>query len=175
MRDSEIEGLLRRLAVVYTLIFMLGDSGKIKVQKLTYFLQEAFRVPLQYKFRMYHYGPYSEEIERDLSVLRSLGYIDIVQDHAGFGFHITPLVSEAESMFDNASTGFRKEVAEVIKLFKTCDASSLELYATIHFVGNILTVTSKQDIIEKVSILKPKFSPETILEKFNYLVEVKLI
>ena len=75
-----------RLALVYEAVNRLKDTGKIKLQKLMYFLQESFNAPTNYSFRMHHYGPYSEELETDLSRLRSSGYLSVEPDLGGMVF-----------------------------------------------------------------------------------------
>jgi uncharacterized protein YwgA len=52
-----------RLAILHEVISELDDVGKTQLQKLGYFLQEAFSVPTKYSFRMHHYGPYAEALE----------------------------------------------------------------------------------------------------------------
>src|SRR5258708_20829207 len=62
--------------------------GKTQVQKLVYFVQDC-GVPLEYKYEIYHYGPYSFDLSRDLSSLDSLGVLDVESDPSGFGFNIS--------------------------------------------------------------------------------------
>jgi len=50
--------------------------GKTQVQKLVYFAQQS-GMPLQYKYEIYHYGPYSFELSHELGSLDSLGVINV--------------------------------------------------------------------------------------------------
>ena len=72
------------------IIRQLGDAGKIKIQKLTYFLQESLGIGAGYLFRMYHYGPYSEDLDTDMTRLKLEGYVNITPDADGYGFHVMP-------------------------------------------------------------------------------------
>ena len=63
-----------QLAILHKVISELDDVGKTKLQKLGYFLQEAYGVSTKFPFRMHHYGPYSEALETDIPRLTLCGY-----------------------------------------------------------------------------------------------------
>ena len=169
-----MDALLHRLGVLHQLVRELGDSGKIKIQKLTYFLQEAFTVQLGYSFRMHHYGPYSEQIEGDLATLRSMGYVRITPDAAGYGFHViaTP---EGDLPWPVVSTGYQDAVRRVVNLFGSHDSTTLELYATIHFVRSILGDVPSREVLKAVSHLKPGFSDHRISQGYDELAKERLL
>ena len=172
MRDTDL--LLRRLAVIQLIVNEIADTGKIKIQKILYFIQGALDVPLQYKFRMHHYGPFSEDIESDISVMRAVGYIEINADAQGYGYHITP-ASEEELPWDDEIKKHREEILKAIASLAVLDASSLELFATVHFVQHLQDETSKRKVLDTVSRLKPKFTKHTIELAYDQLVKNKLI
>ena len=172
MRDTDL--LLKRLAVIQLIVNELADTGKIKIQKILYFIQEALGVPLEYRFRMHHYGPFSEDIESDISVMRAVGYVDINVDVQGYGYHITP-ASEEELPWDNETEKYREEILKAIAALGTLDASRLELFATVHFVQHLLDEPSKIKVLDTVSRLKPKFTIDTIQSAYDQLVKAHLI
>ena len=90
MANEEL--LSRRIAVIRRIVGRHRDIGKTKIQKIVYFLQESVDVPLKYPFRMHYYGPYSDELDGNLSLTESIGYIDINPDPNGFGYHVTPVM-----------------------------------------------------------------------------------
>jgi len=45
-----------------------GFVGRTAVQKIMYFLK-ALDVPMKYKFRLHHYGPYSDDLRDDVDCL----------------------------------------------------------------------------------------------------------
>ena len=54
---GELEEKETRFAIIRYLVDKLKDVGKTKIQKIIYFLQEAFGVPLDYVYTMYYFGP----------------------------------------------------------------------------------------------------------------------
>ena len=172
MRDIDL--LLRRLAVTQFIVEQLEDTGKIKIQKILYFLQEAIGLPLQYRFRMHHYGPFSEDIENDISVLQAIGSIKVVPDQEGYGYHVTP-TSEEKIPWDNEIQKSKEKITQVVNLLKELEARDLELYATVHFVQNLLEDPSKEQVLNTVSRVKPQFSRDTILEAYDLLIKAELI
>ena len=59
MRDTDLRE--RRVAAIKLIVDRLKDTGKTKLQKILYFTQEEIGAPLGYRFRMHHYGPFSED------------------------------------------------------------------------------------------------------------------
>ena len=79
---------LRTATIVALVQNAKARLGKIQVQKLVYFCQHA-GVPTEYKYEIYHYGPYSFELAHDLGSLDSLGVVNIQSDPSGYGFDIS--------------------------------------------------------------------------------------
>jgi len=156
----------QRLAILYRLIQLLGDTGKIRLgkirlQKLIYFLQEAKRVPLGYSFRLHHYGPYSVDLEDDVAELTLKGYVKVTANASGYGYDV-----EAES---EAPDGADVHVAQYMGVLRDlCDdfgkkeRAALELMATIHFVNSILGPPGKGRLTQEVKLLKPQFTQDYI-------------
>ena len=174
MSDTEL--LIRRLAAIQCIVeqSQLKDIGKTKVQKIIYFLQEALGVPLHYSFKMHHYGPFSEDIDSGISALQSAGYVEVSHDPQGYGYHIIP-ASESQLPWDNEIAKYRGEMAKAIRGLSVLDASNLELYATLHFVQNLLDEPSKEKVVNNVHRLKPKFKRQTIRLAYDQLVKNNLI
>src|SRR4030042_4850313 len=87
--EQQFAGEDLRFAVLHWLVSRLQDVGKIQLQKLAYFLQESYEIPLGYTFRMHHYGPYSRDLDNDLLKLSLMGFVDVRPDVSGYGFHVT--------------------------------------------------------------------------------------
>ena len=152
-----------RLALIHHLVQRLSDVGKIKVQKLVYFLQEALSVPVGYTFRMHHYGPYSEELDTDVDRLQSTGYVKVVRDSEGYGFHIRT-ANEPEQGWAGLVEPHTEQIDRVLELLGERLASELELAATIHFVSQLLDKPSRKGLLEAVRSLKPRFEESYIDE-----------
>ena len=150
-----------RVAILHKLISELEDVNKTQLQKLGYFLQEALGVPTKYLFRMHHYGPFAEAMETDTARLRITGYIDIQPDPRGYGFHMTPIDSPLADWTQMVEP-YDESVNRVMTTLGDWPTHDLELAATIHFVKKLLPDESKDEVLNKVEALKPKFSQKYI-------------
>ena len=174
--------LARRVEVTRRIVRRHGDIGKTKIQKIVYFLQEALDVPLMYPFRMHYYGPYSDDLDGTLSLTKSLGYIDIDPDPNGFGYHVTS-VEERENMSwqeydlsgDPETQELTESIDEAIDILGRLDTPQIELYATIHFISGLKANTTKEQALQAVKRLKPKFSVEEISHSYQSLQKANLI
>jgi uncharacterized protein YwgA len=163
-----------RLAILHEVISELDDVGKTQLQKLGYFLQEAFSVPTKYSFRMHHYGPYAEALETDIARLRLTGYVDIQPDPQGYGFHITSIDNPPEE-WSRSIQPYVQSINDVIKTFGSRKTPELELAATIHFTKNLLSDASTDEVLSKVKALKPKFDGGYISKLHAELEEFGLL
>ena len=172
---------VRRLAFVQVIVDRQSDVGKTKIQKISYFLQEAVGVPLNYRFRMHYFGPYSDELDNALSLSRALGYVKIDPDPNGFGYHVTPGEVKDTRWFDaeydiSDDTGVPVEtVQEIIDILGKLKVHELELYASIHFIGNSKGGMSKEETLATVRKVKPGFSTSHVEKAYQALLKAKLV
>jgi len=163
----------RRYLVLRELVGILGDTGKIKVQKLVYFFQEQYSLPLGYEFSMYHYGPYSEELDSDLTAMKIEGHLSIDPDPDGYGFHVRAQ-DEPELEWGSLSHGDRAAIKDIVDRFGSHHAPELELRATIHFVHRT-TKGDRQSVVSSVKSLKPKFSRDAIESAYDEMTREHFI
>jgi uncharacterized protein YwgA len=149
--------------------------GKIQLQKLVYFLQEA-GVPLDYKFEIYHYGPYSFELADEMSSMDSLGVLSVAADPSGYGFNINVGSHGSKYRIDKR---YLPKIDDVISNFGADTPAKLEVKSTVHFVNKVLKkqVRNPQEkvVVAKVRELKPRFTEAFISECFHELKGVRLI
>ena len=174
--------LARRVAVIRHIVSRSGDIGKTKIQKLVYFLQESIGVPLKYPFRMHYYGPYSDELDGNLSLTKSIGYIDIDPDPNGFGYHVTPVEEMGGASWQGYEMSDDPEVRDLIEVIDNAidilgalETPQIELYATIHLISGLKGNSSKEETVQTVKRLKPKFSVEHIDYSYQALRKANLI
>src|SRR5437868_15143797 len=108
-----MEKELRVAAIVGLLQNATTRLGKTQVQKLLYFAQKA-GVPLEYKYEIYHYGPYSFELSHDLSSLDGLGVLNIQNDPSGYGFDIS--VGKFGERF-KLNEKYQKKIDKIVSTF----------------------------------------------------------
>jgi uncharacterized protein len=157
-----------RFVVIYMLLGQLKDVGKIKFQKLIYFLQYVFRLPFGYDYRMHHYGPYSDELNDDLTLMQMSNYIDIKADSSGYGYHIKPGGEDLTSR-NAVLTKYSKQIQACLEKFKDFTPSQLEILGTLHFVRYVAGVEGKNNVIEKTAMLKPAYSKQSIEKMYGTL------
>lgn len=162
---------LRTATIVALVQNAKARLGKIQVQKLVYFSQHA-GVPTEYKYEIYHYGPYSFELAHDLGSLDSLGVVNIQSDPSGYGFDIS--VGKFAAKFTLESK-YQKKVDKVLELLGSNSSAELEVKATIHFVHSVVgrktssDKTTKTEVVQKVRALKPRFTESFIMSCYSDL------
>ena len=172
MDDTEL--LVRRLAAIQCIVEQSGDIGKTRIQKMVYFLQEVSGVQLRYSFRMHLYGPYSDDVDSGISALRVAGYVKESHYANGYGYHITP-TSASQLPWDTELAEHREEMNRAIGKLGVLHVNDLELWATIHFVQQLLNEPTRESVIENVRRLKPRFTAEQIGAAYDQLVEADLM
>lgn len=164
-----------RLDTVHRLISHTPRMGKTKLQKLTYFLQESAGVPLAYRFKMHHYGPFAEALETDLARLRLAGHVNVSPDSSGYGFQITVNSSASDEEWRGSVAPFSPKVTQILEVFGQWPIAKLELAATIHFVERLSRNATPTEVIEKTMALKPKFGEAYVFSVYDELVRLNMV
>lgn len=157
-----------RFAVIRYLVDRLGDINKTKVQKIMYFLQHAFGVPLDYSYTMYYFGPYSEELNNDLLDMKLQDHLDIKPSPDGYGYHVRP-GSEIIDSLDTKIEPYKGQLDDCLDKFRDFSALYLELLGTLYFVKHSEDGLTEDEIVKKVKKLKPKFDESAIKEYYEKL------
>ena len=89
-------------------------------------------------------------------------------DSQGYGYHITP--DETYSLDWPDSLSDRKgDIANAISKLGSLDIKDIELYATIHFVSSLNGELPREEIVEAVKGLKPRFPKKVIEQSYDQL------
>ncbi|MCR1962859.1 hypothetical protein NSA28_04415 [Clostridium perfringens] len=152
-------------------------KGKKAFQKIFYFLTEK-GIPTNLKYSLYHYGPYSAELDVQSNYFETIGAISIFKE--GTGYLIEDGIFTEVYATSKEISMYTKKIDEIVKILPIQNPMKLELYSTIHYINNVIKeIYENNDIIELVSevknIKKDKFSEEDIIEAYEYLNKVKLI
>ena len=165
---------VRRHAAIKHVVGCLSDTGKIELQKILYFTQTEIGAPLEYRFRMYHYGPFSEDLEDDITYMKIIGHLDVQLDSSGFEYHVRP-ASDLEIEWDEYLYKYKSDMTATIDKLGRLETLELELWATIHFVQQLLKEPTREKVIYNVSRLKPRFTEDHIGAAYDQLVESNLM
>ena len=160
-----------RFAVIRHIVDKLKDVGKIRIQKLVYFLQYIFNVPLGYDYKMHYYGPYSDELNDDLIFMDLNKHVEVEADPSGYGYHIIP-GSEVVTTIDEIIKKYSNQMDQCLESFVNFSPHKLEILSTLHFVKHIAGVSDEDKVIEKTAMLKPLFPKSLIEEAYSELKEI---
>jgi uncharacterized protein len=158
-----------------------GFVGRTAVQKLMYFLQ-ALGVPVGYRFSIYHYGPYSDEIPREIDWLLADG---VIVDKAGQQHYSNYAPGENWSdlvdLHRKDIESWRSQIAAVVNAMIPLSPNRLELLATLHYAYRLeLAQGSSADMKDRVlarftGFKGTKFADEDLSNTYDQMVRAGLV
>jgi len=102
--------------------------GRTRLQKEVWFLQRL-GMPTDYEFRIHHFGPYSDGVQADISVLTAFGLVqeDVKANSDGNCYSVFRASMGANGLpsmtdFERAITTLNKADATILELAATFDA-----------------------------------------------------
>lgn len=103
------------------------------LQKLVYLLQKGERVPLGLDYRMYHYGPYSRELDHRIKMLELLGLVEVERD-----INEIPTYRLAESVASSLEPdpALDEKIVRVVDNFGQRMPNDLELVTSVHYLAS---------------------------------------
>jgi len=147
--------------------------GKTAMQKLLYLLQEAYHVPLDYRFSLYTYGPYDSQVMNDLDYADAIGALAIhYDDKAGYNIEPGKQVDmiepyRAEMMNEHGDT-----INRLTKDFGDLNARDLELRSTLFYIASEKdNVKTRHELAERLKSIKPKYTDHDIQFGIDDLLE----
>ena len=150
-------------------------ASRITIQKLCY-LAEAIGMPLNYKFDVYKYGPYSQDLFEQIDDMISYELLTVdcpdIDDKDNISLYsITEIAEELLESCSNLLMQYDAKVNSLVDRFKDMSIRDLELFSTIHYYhtaynGYYREIDKdrlKQLTIDKVvSAMKDKFKQNEI-------------
>ena len=169
--DRDSRDKLRKDTVCEVASQMPG-IGKTGMMKVMYFLQQVYKVSLEYDFDIYTYGPYDEDVlvaigdaEKDE---KGIDVKTIRYDNGITGYEITSKEEARSTMSKNTGA-----IEEISQHFSGYTAKKWELTSTILYL-HVAYFENKWDfseLFENVRGIKPHFSIQEIEKEWNYLKE----
>lgn len=153
--------------------------GRTALMKLLFLLTAVRDVPLDYRFRMYTYGPFDSEVLSDVDYAARLDAlsVEIERYPNGYGYLIG-LGSEAEAVMCRARPfldAYRRDIDWVTRNFASRSAVDLELLSTIVYVNREHRASSLDEIVDIVKDIKPRFAEELIRQEAKGLQETHVV
>ncbi len=157
MKDSQREALV--LEFVRRLKAAGSWCGETHVQKSTYFLQELMTVPLGFNFIFYKHGPYSFDLNDQLTALQSNGLVDL-RSHEPYGphLHASPAGAEYLGLFPKTIARYEQALGFVVDKLARRNVAELERLATALYVRKELPNDDEETRARRVTQLKPHVS-----------------
>lgn len=155
--------------------------GRTILQKLCYFAK-ASGVPLPFRFEIYHYGPFSQEI---FDVTENLLLNRVIDDRSGDpgkSDYVPGQDSENFlSVFDGVIRKYKTKLDEVVATFADLDPSQMELISTIHYMHSshrewFKKSPEKESVVSAVLDVKgDKFERQTVEMVYDILRNADLL
>lgn len=180
----KIEVPWMRLAVLAALVSRApGKPGRTALMKFAYLLQTLRNVPLGYNFQLYNYGPYDTEVLNDLSNAEAMQAVSSRVVHYsncyGYEYSTGEGYGDLYSSREQEMSTLENDINWVIEKFGRETASNLELCSTIVFASREMQqkhqATSAEALAERVQLIKPHFSIETIRNAVRRLSDDGLV
>ena len=164
-----------------------GFVGRTAVQKIIYFLK-ALGVPMKYKFRLHHYGPYSDELRDDVDCLLADEVIsDISADPEKFS-NFEPS-TESEGLihhYKKAFSGHENVIEKIARTLAQFSPEHLELIMTLDYLYRVERAKEpkgdiKETVLGRFMDLKGNklrktvtLDKETVSDWYDKMVEMEL-
>ncbi len=157
-----------RMGILTTLVKRAPKPpGRTALMKFAYLLQTIRGIPLGYRFRLYNYGPYDEQVLADARSAESNGWLtsQLVTYQSGYGyeFEASEDFHGDEISLSDVSQDCEEGIDWVIEQFGDESASRLELISTLVFaLCDKDRRRENEELIARVHEIKPHFSIEEI-------------
>jgi uncharacterized protein YwgA len=155
--------------------------GRTILQKLCYFA-EATGVPLPFRFEIYHYGPFSQEVfEVTENLIIDDVISDISRDRDRSDYTPGPNFETLFQEYCGELAKYKDKLDNVAETFSELTPTDMELVSTIHYIHTSSFQWYKkppleEEVVESVyEIKKPKFDKQFISRVYDILSKAGLL
>lgn len=157
-REAWVAGAIRSLN-------MAGSwTGRLHIHKLLVVTKLLELEQIPFRFRLYHYGPYSSGVDDTLGAMVCFGCVTETYPSPDYGpkHALTPSGERiAESLPEQA----RRLLDRVAKEFGQAKSQELELQATALWAKFVEECTDMDSIASRVRELKPRYTPDQVRQQ----------
>lgn len=133
--------------------------GKTLIQKMIYLLTRERKLNLDYT--LYHYGPFSREVERGLDKASHFNLLNI-EWRTHQGYHIT--ATKNKHTTKEIPKEITSEIKKLVNKYGQFSANKLSIIATALYVVDHYTIQSAGELVDKIISLKPDNKPSWVKE-----------
>lgn len=137
-------------------------AGETHVQKTTYFLQELFGVPFDFKFTLYKFGPFSFDLRDQLNEMRNLDQLEFESQPKPYGpkLKVGDGSDQLRTRFPKTIKRYKEPVKFVSKELGPYGVAKLERVATALLVTKEMPDASVEERSARLNKYKPHVSLE---------------
>jgi uncharacterized protein YwgA len=162
----------------YSTIQTKGEFlGRTAMQKIVYFLK-TLGVPMRYRFDIYHYGPFCQEILMDMDWLIADGVVRDASENTDKYSNYAPDSSLKKLLLEHEDLEEHRDlVKKVANVLAPLRPEYLELIATLHYLFRKLQAARSQAadrdsvVNEFMGIKEDRFPRDKVVETFNRMEE----
>jgi uncharacterized protein YwgA len=131
-------------------------TGRTHLHKHLFIVNALGLAEVPFEFELYHYGPYSFELDSAVAEMEAFGELDKCYPRPGYGpsYETTELGKEALAELSPEEVAVAANVASKLAQF---DSADLELIATCLYVEVIEDENDDNLIVPRVKEIKPKY------------------
>ncbi len=157
MKESQREALV--LDFVRRLKNAGSWCGETHIQKSTYFLQEMMDVPLDLNYIFYKHGPFSFDLNDQLTALRGNGLVEL-RSHEPYGPHLHASASAGEylNLFPKTIGCYESAMNFVVSKLASKNVAELERLSTALYVRLEMPDQGDGARAQRIHQLKPHVS-----------------
>jgi uncharacterized protein YwgA len=157
---------LRKAVIITMLAQELRQQGswcgETHIQKSIYLFQELFGTDLDFRFILYHHGPYSFDLTDELTSLRADGLLELEPQDPPYGPRLRPSdrAVRIQKLFKKTLNDYLPKIKFVAEKIGGRGVMDLERTATALYVKKELHTPSTSERIKRLRKLKPHISKE---------------
>ncbi|MBU0638701.1 MAG: hypothetical protein KKB50_07545 [Planctomycetes bacterium] len=141
-------------------------TGRIHIQKHLFITKVLGLAAPPFEFVLYDYGPYSFELDESIIDLELFGLLGRSYPLAGYGPQYEP-THEGLRACEKLDEHSRDAIERVAAQLGSRKSQDLELIATCLWMEREENLADRDEVVQQVAQLKPKYSEETIRERLE--------
>jgi len=174
--------LNKRISIISEVVSENPNIGKTALMKYIYLLQKVYKLPMEYDYSIYTYGPYSSAVMEDIDFADNMNIINVereLYDNGISGYCITPSEKAQEIINAESETvqSYKTLIQEMLSHFKNRNAKELELLTTIIYIYSNYKVNNWNltEVPSNVHEIKPHFDVKTIESEYEKLCSLGIL
>ncbi len=149
------------MGVLSSFVELLEENrlGSTKIQKIVYLSQTIHEIPLDFRFTLFNYGPYSIELSNEIENLEYQNILELKCDKELCHLHRT--TRDLPNRAIKQKEQFIDFIHSTITTWGDYSTKDLELIATYIFIDRMKAKRgqyTQEELIKTVKDIKPKYS-----------------